>query len=107
MIKDTFLDFILDQLSPLGDIDPRRMFGGTGIYRAGVFFAILSKGRLYFKTDPATRQRYLDEGMQPFQPNAKITLKSYYEVPPSVLENRQQIVEWATEAIAAQQRESP
>jgi TfoX/Sxy family transcriptional regulator of competence genes len=48
MPDDSFRDFVLDQLRDLRQIDCRRMFGSYGLYHGGVFFGIISKGRLYF-----------------------------------------------------------
>ena len=98
----TFRDFILDQLQRLGEVDCRRMFGSLGLYHDGVFFGILTHGRLYFKTNAITRGTYVQRGMQPFRPNPRQTLKSYYEVPVDVLEDHEQLVVWARQAVACQ-----
>jgi len=50
-MADSFKDFIVDQLSDLEDLECRAMFGGYGLYQDDIFFGILYKGRLYFKTD--------------------------------------------------------
>jgi len=100
--RDDFCDFALDQLDALGDVTVRRMFGGAGLYCGAKFFAILYQGRLFFKIDEQTRGEYETRGMKPFQPNPKQTLKSYYEVPAEVLEDRETLVQWAHAAIRAQ-----
>lgn len=99
MADDSFKDFVVDQLEGVGDITVRKMFGGFGIYSEGTFFAIISDGVLYFKTNEKTRQRYSDAGMDCFCPSEEQVLKNYFEVPPDILENREEICEWATEAI--------
>ena len=73
-------------------------FGGFGLYRKETFFGIIHRGRLYFKTDERTREAYVARGMKPFRPNSKQTLKSYYEVPVEVIEDKEQLVVWATDA---------
>lgn len=98
MKDDSFKEFVLDQLHDLDRVTCRRMFGGYGLYQGKIFFGILYKGQLYFKTDATTRHSYLEMGMKPFRPNAKMTLKSYYEVPPDILEDSDQITEWAKKA---------
>jgi len=90
---DSFRDFVLEQLGP--GVDCRAMFGGHGLYRDGAFFGILSKGRFYLRTSPRTRKDFLERGMNPFRPNARQTLRSYYEVPPDVLEDRETLRRWA------------
>ena len=74
------------------------MFGGYGLYRGETFFGILFRGRLYFRTDEQSRAEYLERGMQPFQPNERMTLKSYYEVPADVVEDRDLLAMWAERA---------
>jgi DNA transformation protein len=39
--------------------------------------------------------------MKPFQPTPRQTLKNYYEVPPEVLEDPDQLVTWADDAVHA------
>src|SRR4029453_8215468 len=102
MPDDSFRDFVLDQLRDLRQIDCRRMFGSYGVYHGGVFFGIISQGRLYFKTDATTQLEYQRRGMAPFQPSARQTLKSYYEVPVEVVEDDEQLVGWAQRAVESQ-----
>ena len=92
---DGFKDFVLDQLAGLRGITARSMFGGYGLYQGEVFFGIIHRSRLYFKTDDASREIYRTHGMKPFRPNAKQMLKTYYEVPAEIIEDRDQLVEWA------------
>jgi DNA transformation protein len=40
-------------------------------------------------------------GMGPFRPNERQTLKSYYDVPPEILDDREALLHWAREAIRA------
>lgn len=100
MRPDGFKDFVSDQLSDLPGLTCRAMFGGYGLYQREKFFGIIHKGRLYFKVAPATVSLYKEQGMKPFRPNAKQTLKSFYEVPVDVLEDREQLTEWARQAVS-------
>jgi len=93
--RDSFKDFVLDQLNGLRGVTCRSMFGGYGLYQGEVFFGIIHKSRLYFKTDETSRAAYRERGMKPFRPNAKQTLKTYYEVPADIIEDAEQLVEWA------------
>lgn len=96
---DGFKDFVLDQLADLRDVTCRAMFGGHGLYRGAIFFGIIHKGRLYFKVSPATLPSYREQGMKPFRPNARQTLKNYYEVPVDVLEDAEALLALAKQAI--------
>ena len=94
---DGFKDFVLDQLADLHGVRCRAMFGGYGLSRNGTFFGIIHKGRLYFKVTPKTVDRYKDQGMKQFRPNAKQTLRSFYEVPVDIVEDAEHLTEWAEE----------
>jgi len=92
-----FVDYIIDQIAdPL--VVAKAMFGGYGISRDGAFFAVVSDGVLYLKTNDRTRPWYLKEGMGPFRPNAKQTLKNYFEVPDRALDDPTLLREKAQES---------
>ena len=98
----------LDRLAALGDITSRPLFGGHGFYWRGVIFAIAHEERLYLKVDERSRPAFEARGMEPFRPNDRQTLKSYYEVPPEVFDDAEALLSWAGEAIrAAQESQGP
>lgn len=96
-------DDIIDRLSGLGGISSRSMFGGHGLYRGGPIFGILFEGKLYLKVDEESKPNFVSRGMDPFRPNERQTLKSYYEVPPDVLADPEALLSWAGDAIRAAQ----
>ena len=98
MKQDSFKEFVLDQLTGMEPVTCRAMFGGFGLYHHDVFFGILHKGRLYFKTNDQTRTAYEKYGMKPFRPSDKQTLKNYFEVPPEILEDGETLILWAEQA---------
>ena len=102
MKEDSFKDFVVDQLQELNDVEARRMFGGYGLYRDETFFGIIHKGRLYFKIDESTVGEYRKRKMTAFRPNVKQTLKSYYQVPVDIIEDADQLRQWAEKAVACQ-----
>jgi DNA transformation protein len=99
--EPSFRDYVLDQLESLDGVRVRSMFGGFGLYRKDVFFGIIAGGRLYFKTDESSRRLFLERGMEPFRPNDRQTLHTYYEVPVDVLEDADQLAAWAGKALAS------
>jgi DNA transformation protein len=103
MAAEHFKVRVLDQLSVIGDITSRPMFGGWGVYWEGMIFGILHGDRLYFKVDDRSKGDFESRGMGPFRPNERQTLKSYYEVPPDVLANPEALLSWVKEAIRAAQ----
>jgi DNA transformation protein len=100
---ESFKDFVLDQLRELDGVDARRMFGGHGLYQDETFFGILHKGKLYFKVGESTVGEYRKRKMKPFRPNARQTLASYYQVPVEILEDNEQLCDWAVKAVHCQQ----
>jgi DNA transformation protein len=94
---------VLDRLAALGEVTSRPLFDGHGLYWREAIFAILYQGRLYLKVDEESKGDYLARGMGPFRPNERQTLKSYYEVPPDVLADREALLCWARAAIRAGQ----
>ena len=103
---ESFRDFVLDQLCGLEDVEARRMFGGYGLYHDETFFGIIHRGRLYFKTSDATAGEYRRRKMKPFRPNARQTLKSYYQVPVDILEDSDELRGWAMAAVRCQKEKS-
>ena len=98
-MKQNLQDYVLlDRLSELGEVDPRPMFGGFGLFLEGQFFGLVVGGQAYFKTWPQTLPRYEGLGMQPFQPSPTTRLKTYYQVPPEVARDPRQLCEWARES---------
>jgi DNA transformation protein len=103
---ESFKDFVLDQLQELKGVEARRMFGGFGLYQDETFFGIVHKGCLYFKVDESTVDEYRKHKMKPFRPNARQTLKTYYQVPAEILEDSDRLCEWAKKAIHCQHKKS-
>jgi DNA transformation protein len=77
------------------------MFGGHGIYRDDIFFAIIVDDRLYFKADVATSQEYTARGLAPFTyvARGKTVTLHYYEAPPEVFDDAEAMRLWAQQAI--------
>jgi DNA transformation protein and related proteins len=100
-VSDAFRAFVLDQLEELGDVTPRTMFGGVGLYHRGVFFGIIARDKLYLKVGAVNVADYEREGMKAFKPSRNRTgTMKYREVPLSVLESPLDLAAWARKAIA-------
>lgn len=98
---------MLDQLEEVGDIVPRAMFGGVGLYCDGVFFGIIARDVLYLKVDDGNRSDFEGAGMKPFRPYLdRPSTMQYYAVPVSVLESAPELSAWARKAVRAAARQS-
>jgi DNA transformation protein len=100
LAEGSFGAFVLDQLSALGGVDARPMFGGAGYYLDGEFFGILYKERLYFRVSADTIKQYTSRKMKPFAPfeGRKGESRGYYEVPPEIVESPADLAAWAKAA---------
>lgn len=95
---DSFTAYVLDQLSGLGPVEPRRLFSGQGLYWREQIFALIHDGRLYFRVSDETRPGYVARGSVPFEPMPGHVMAGYHEVPSAVLEDADEAVQWARTA---------
>jgi DNA transformation protein len=104
-VSDSFRSFVLDQLDDIGEIIPKDMFGGVGLYSRGFFFGILASDVLYLKVDDTNRSDFERAGSTPFTPFAnRMGTMQYWAVPLDVLESAQELVRWARKSVAVARR---
>jgi DNA transformation protein len=80
------------------------MFGGAGIYRDGLIFALISgDGEIYLKTDKETEERFRAAGSRPFaySRDGKSATMSYFRAPEDALDDPAVMREWAELAFEA------
>ncbi len=97
---DSFTELVLEQLRGVPGLTWRRMFGGYGFYAGGLFFGVVWDDRLFLKTSPSDQAAFRAQGMGPFTYEGG-ALKSLWEVPADVLEDADELREWALRAVAA------
>ena len=91
---------MIEQLSAIGYVTAKKMFGGVGLYADGIFFALIANDTLYQKVDDTNRQDYESAGMDAFRPYPdKTRTMQYYEVPVEVLEDEEVLNDWAKKSI--------
>ena len=95
-----FAEFVLDLLAPVGGVSARRMFGGVGLFRNGVMFALIDDDTLYMKVDDHNRTGYQAAGMGPFtyRREGREVALSYYEAPPELFDDADLLCDWARSA---------
>jgi DNA transformation protein and related proteins len=98
--RDSVQEFLEERLGKLPELEIRPMFGGAGIYAEGTMFGIVHRGRVYLKTDESTRAAFVERGMKAFRPPRGAVLKSYYEIPPEILDDETECLSWARRAVA-------
>jgi DNA transformation protein len=101
--RSEFLDHVVERLRLFGPVTTRRMFGGWGIYREGLFFALIAGETLYFKTDDQSRAQFERSGPGPFAFDKKgeRIVTHYYAVPEAALDDPAVMAHWARLGYAA------
>lgn len=101
------LERALGLLLPLGEVRPRAMFGGWGLYLDGVMFALIAGDILYLKTDGETKDRFAAAGGAPFtyarEGRAPVEM-SYWTLPHDHMADPGALLPWAERAVAAARR---
>ena len=107
-VNSSFVNNVLEQMGVMEGISTRRTFGGIGIYRFSMIFAIIVDDRLYFKTGSENKPDFQQAGSVPFIYNRhdkngknKLVTMSYWEVPPHVLEDKDMLYGWMIKAYEA------
>jgi DNA transformation protein and related proteins len=103
--RPSYIEFLIEQLSPLGEITTRRLFGGNSLYCDGIVFALVANDTLYLKADDVNRREFEASGLEPLHPfgdGAKSM--QYYEAPPELFEDSNALKRWGGGAVAAGSR---
>lgn len=108
-LSEGFVEHLKELLADIGHITVRRMFGGAGVYSDGFIFAFLDEDVLYLKTDEPGRAPFEAEGMGPFTYESKdgpIQTFSYYRAPERLLDDPDDLREWANRALVISRRDA-
>ena len=83
---------LVEDLVSLGEVTSKKMFGGFGIFEDGLMFGLVdSEGSAFFRLGAENGDRYQDRhGKMP-----------YGRVPHQILNDDQQLLAWAEEALQA------
>jgi DNA transformation protein len=102
-IRSEFVDFVIEQMAPVCSVRARAMFGGYGIYRDDIMFAIIADDRLYLKSDAQTLDQFEALGLPRFSyvARGKTIRLDYFEAPPEVFEDRTAMQDWTQRACTA------
>jgi DNA transformation protein len=98
----SFTTHVVELMAPFGPVQARKMFGGWGLFRTSLMFAVVIGDELYFKADEHSVGRFRARGLKPFSYDARgrsVSLR-YYQAPPETLEDPAAMAEWAGEAYA-------
>lgn len=102
-VSEEYRAFVEELLEPLGAVRSRRMFGGLGLFRHDLMFALVADEVIYFKVDAENLNRFETAGGRPFVYAGKerATRMSYWTLPDEELEEPERLLSWAQEGYAA------
>ncbi|WAM56497.1 TfoX/Sxy family protein [Vreelandella venusta] len=102
-----FIANLSDVFVLFGDIQTKRMFGGYGVYRDGLMFALVADDVLYFKVDEHSVGSFIELGMEQFEyeKSGKRVKMTYYAAPEEIFEDPEHAEEWADRAYKAALRQ--
>jgi DNA transformation protein and related proteins len=95
MHTSDYVDYVLDLLSPFGNIRSKRMFSGYGIHKDNIFFALIVDDIVYFKISEEDRSTYKSFGSQPLsftKKNGQVITMNYWQVPMDILEDQNKLM---------------
>ena len=99
--------YLTEQLASVGPVKIRRMFSGAGVFLDGLMFGLIINAALYLKADGSNQPKFASEGLAPLtyvRGNGKCVQLSYWQAPERLLDDADEMREWALTAIAAARR---
>ncbi len=94
-------DLVSELLEPLGGVTMRRMFGGLGVFKDGLMFALrTSQGVFYFRANEVTAPAFEAEGFAQWTPEMKgrVMPMPYWQVPERLFDEPDEFAAWAQRA---------
>ncbi|HWE46421.1 MAG TPA: TfoX/Sxy family protein [Caulobacteraceae bacterium] len=92
-----FIDSLKDALGFLPGLEVKRMFGGAGVYTAGLMFALADDDQLWLKADADNLSAFEAEGLPEFvyvtRDGERMSM-SYRQAPEAVYEDRDVARRW-------------
>ena len=95
--RNEFVDYVVGLMADWAPVSARRMFGGYGLCREGLMFALIVDDELFIKTDAENLARLERAGSRPFvyrNTNRTVQL-SYWSAPPASLDSPAEMGEWS------------
>jgi DNA transformation protein len=91
-----------DLFAPVGGVAFRRMFGGVGIFKETLMFALIADDVLYFKANDATKAAFEAEDCGPWSYESRkgTMAMPYWRVPERLFDEPDEFAEWARRAFA-------
>jgi DNA transformation protein len=105
--SDSFAEFLREQLSPLGHVIMRRMFGKTGVFCDGLMLGMVRDDTLYFRVDDHNRAAFKEaEAFPPlnYKKKGETIDLAFWRAPERLFDEPDDLVAWARAALGAARR---
>lgn len=71
---DDYINYVLEQLKPAGEVDARKMFGEYGLYMDGKIMGLICDNQVYLKKTEAGKQLLGEDAPEGYAyPGAKLS----------------------------------
>ncbi len=103
-----YVEYLKEVFSEFGSIQPRRMFGGYGIFYKGLMFGLVADDSLYLKVDETIASFFTDRELEQFSYEKQGTAfkMSYFMAPEDIFDDPEEAKIWADRSYAAAVRSS-
>ena len=92
-----YVEYLKEVFEQFGPIQPRRMFGGYGIFHKGLMFGLVADDVLYLKADETISPYFQERGLGQFQyeKNGRMIKMSFYMAPEGIFDDPEEAKIWA------------
>src|SRR5258708_35448337 len=100
---DGFAEFVREQLSPLGRIATRRMFGKAGVFCDGGMLGMLTENTLYFRVDELNRETFKEAASSPplnYRKKGETIDLAFWRGPERLIDEPEELLGWGRAALA-------
>ena len=101
----SFAEFLREQLSPLGRLAMRRMFGKTGVFCDGLMFAMVTEDTLYVRVDDHNQATFAEAASTPplnyVAAKGRVIDLAFWRVPDRLFDEPEELLAWARAALGA------
>ena len=106
-VTKEFASYLEDLFSVLPDSHVRRMFGGVGVFRHGLMYALaLEDGKICLKADDVTHDDFRAEGCTPwiYERDGRKMDMGYWQMPEHLMDDEDELRQWAEKAFQVAMR---
>lgn len=98
-----YVEYLKEVFEQFGPIQPRRMFGGYGLFRNGLMFGLVADDMLYLKADDTVSNFFEERGLDQFRykKRGKTVKMSFYMAPEDIFDDQEEAKIWATRSYEA------